>query len=123
MDEYAVSGPLIVDDNKITVSSIRDPSHGGPAARLQSLNPLRTPLGWKTAVDDTNQWIQVDLGKSMIIRGVTTMGSVSRQEWVTSYNILYRLNTQEDFYQEPYGNVKVKKTLLYVEIPCTIEYL
>ncbi|XP_062577533.1 uncharacterized protein LOC134239370 [Saccostrea cucullata] len=105
-DEYAVSGPLIVDDNKITVSSMSDPNHSNTAARLHSLQPLKLPQGWKAAVDDSNQWIQVDLGKSMKIRGITTMGSAIRQEWVTSYNVIYRVDTQENFYQEPYGNVK-----------------
>lgn len=106
-DEYAVSGPLIVDDNQITVSSVLNPTHGNSAARLQSLNPMQTPMGWKPAVDDSKQWIQVNLGKPMIIRGITTRGSSSRQEWVTSYTVMYGVNALENFYQEPYGNVKV----------------
>lgn len=123
MDEYVVSGLLIVDNNKIIVFFISDFSYGGLAVRFQSLNFLRIFLGWKVVVDDINQWIQVDLGKFMIIRGVIIMGSVFRQEWVIFYNILYRLNMQEDFYQEFYGNVKVKKIFLYVEIFCIFEYL
>lgn len=102
-----MSGPLIVDDNQITVSSVLNPTHGNSAARLQSLNPMQTPMGWKPAVDDSKQWIQVNLGKPMIIRGITTRGSSSRQEWVTSYTVMYGVNALENFYQEPYGNVKV----------------
>jgi hypothetical protein len=108
-DEYAVSGPLIADDNKINVSSMHDPIHSNAAARIHSINPLKVPMGWKAAVDDSNQWIQVDLGKTMIIRGITTMGSAVRQEWVTSYNVIYHVDTTENYYQEPYANVKVKQ--------------
>ncbi|KAK3100720.1 hypothetical protein FSP39_024244 [Pinctada imbricata] len=105
--DYGMSGPLIVTDQSITVSSMSDPYHNGNAARIRPIDINVSPRGWEALNDDSNQWIKVDLGKSMIIRGITTMGSPTKQEWVTSYKVSFSTGSVDYYYQEPYGNVFV----------------
>ena len=61
--DYGVSGPLIVPQNAITVSSMADPRHNGNAARINTVDVNVVPGGWEALTDDSNQWIKVDLGK------------------------------------------------------------
>ncbi|KAJ8297631.1 hypothetical protein KUTeg_024162 [Tegillarca granosa] len=87
--DYAVSGPLIVMDVQFRTSSNSDSNHAGPAARLSPIRQGVQIACWRPASMDTNQYIQVDLGNTLIIRGVTTMGNPDAQEWVTEYQISY----------------------------------
>lgn len=96
-------------DVQIRTSTNADTNHTGPAARLSPIRPGVQIACWKPAVMDTNQYIQVDLGNILVIRGVTTMGNPDAQEWVTVYQVSYgmQVNSVSNYYQEPFGTVKV----------------
>ena len=57
--DYAVSGPLVVMDNMLSVSSILDVAHDKGSARLQPVD-VNVPVScWKPLSSDTSQYIQV----------------------------------------------------------------
>ncbi|KAK7097925.1 hypothetical protein V1264_004829 [Littorina saxatilis] len=111
--DYAVSGPLIVPDDNITVSSVSDPQHDAFGARLHVIAVDMKLSCWRPATLDTSQWIQVDFERVEVLRGVSTRGNPTAAEWVTSYLLLFRPDVSKDGdvsfkpYEEPYGTVKV----------------
>ncbi|KAL4230751.1 hypothetical protein ACF0H5_011126 [Mactra antiquata] len=107
--DYAVSGPLIADDSRLQASGTYDVAHDAKSARLRQVTPSVLPACWKPMTSDTNQWIRVDLGNVMVIRGVTIKGNPTAQEWVTQYKLKYSttLDSGTLYYQEPYGRPKV----------------
>ncbi len=64
--------------------------HGPPNARMGS---TATVSNWSAGDNNPNQWIQVDLGLSYLLRAIGTRGrSRDLDQWVTSY----RLSTSID---------------------------
>jgi len=57
--DYGISGPLVIEDSKLTASSVYDLVHDAMTARLRPVTAGITPLCWKPSTSDTNQWIQV----------------------------------------------------------------
>ncbi|XP_021363194.1 uncharacterized protein LOC110456661, partial [Mizuhopecten yessoensis] len=108
--DYSVSGPLVAPDTAITSSTNSDPAHSAAAGRLHPITANAPPSCWRARSSDSNlQWLQVDLGKSAIIRGVTTAGNPDAQEWVGQFKVLYNLGGPShnfNYYSEPYGRIK-----------------
>lgn len=61
--------------------------HGPPNARYDQVT---TNSNWSSAGNNPDQWLQVDLGGSAIIRAIGTKGrSRGASQWVTSYKLQY----------------------------------
>lgn len=46
--------------------------------------------GWAAAINDVNQWLQIDLGNRFAnVTGVATQGRDLVGQWVTKYNLHY----------------------------------
>lgn len=108
--DYSMSGPLVVPSTSITSSTSSDSNHAAPAGRLHPIRTNTAPSCWRAqSTTSSNEWFQVDLGKSRIIRGITTAGNPDAQEWVTQYKLLYNIHGPRynfNYYSEPYGKVK-----------------
>uniref|UniRef100_A0A2C9K8W0 Uncharacterized protein n=1 Tax=Biomphalaria glabrata TaxID=6526 RepID=A0A2C9K8W0_BIOGL len=107
--EYALSGPLIVSDEQITSSSSK-PGYLPLNARLEPVRQDQQLSYWMPNNSDTSPWIQVDLGKLRLIRGVTLEGNSMFNNYVTKFQLQFSQTTNiSDFitYTEPYGSVKI----------------
>lgn len=105
-----MNGPLFVGDGAFNVSSSQDPLHVGEDSRINPTHSISHPNGWEANKTSglPNEWISVDLGNVMTIRGITTYGQADAPNWVTSYNMSYsRDGITYVYYQQPYGTIKV----------------
>ncbi|XP_076467662.1 uncharacterized protein LOC143298664 [Babylonia areolata] len=108
--DYAVSGPLVVMEGGFRASSMSDFLHSPSSARLRPLSQNTAPSCWRakeSSLDPAHPpWVEVDLGGIKLLRGVTVMGNPDADEYVTSFQLQYRLNDGSNSYvayQEPYG--------------------
>ena len=77
-----------IADEAITTSSVLDEFHGPSRSRLNT-KPEGEQMGaWAAKDNDENQWLQVDLGKTVEVTRVGTQGSGdSAEHRVTSYTL------------------------------------
>lgn len=88
-----------IKDSQISASSNYPENHYG------DYEPRRGRLfasggggHWAAASSRANEWIQVDLGRATTIYGIVTQGTyLDHNQYVTSYNILYRTENSEAF--------------------------
>lgn len=73
----------------ITASSKWDKNHAPYLARLGRLRRGRLMGAWSAKRNNHNQFIQVDLLRSMKITGVATQGRAEAAQWVTAFYFLY----------------------------------
>ena len=73
----------------ITASSQWDKNHAPYLARLERLRRGRLMGAWSAKRNNHNQFIQVDLLRSMKITGVATQGRAEAAQWVTAFYFLY----------------------------------
>ena len=73
----------------ITASSQWDKNHAPYLARLERLRRGRLMGAWSAKKNNHNQFIQVDLLRSMKITGVATQGRAEAAQWVTAFYFLY----------------------------------
>lgn len=73
----------------ITASSQWDKNHAPYLARLGRLRRGRLMGAWSAKRNNHNQFIQVDLLRSMKITGVATQGRTEAAQWVTAFYLLY----------------------------------
>ncbi len=78
-----------IRDNDITASSELKADHGARNARLNQLSQSDRIGAWSAEMSDTEQWIQVNLTESQLVRGVMTQGRADCDEWVTKYTVQY----------------------------------
>merc|ERR1712038_392925 len=66
-------------------------------------------VGVNRQIHDPSQWIQVDLGKEKEIHGIMTQGSGSARwsQYVTTFKILYRSSTTDEFKYAENGDGEV----------------
>ena len=103
---------LIPKDSANRASSQYSLRHRAQNARLNSRKGPGRSGAWLARKKNSNQWIQVDIGKLGKITGVATQGRQDAWEWVTRY-ILYFSNNGFRFY--PYrvnGRVKASSGLI-----------
>ena len=94
-----------IHDSQLTVSSQRTWTkkiyyHGAINARLNHWESNKKAGGWRAGIDDSKQWIQVNLRAVMWVSGVMTQGrnSVNHLQWVTGFRVQYRrFDTQWTF--------------------------
>ncbi|XP_072033326.1 uncharacterized protein [Amphiura filiformis] len=81
-----------ISDNQITASSIFDSNHGATNARLNRPAQSGTTGAWSALHTDANQWIQANLGHSMVVSGVKTQGRAEHSQWVTQFKVQYSID-------------------------------
>lgn len=99
-----------ITDDQISASSQYSEAHGWVRARLNLGIDSKGNGGWSAKKSDPNQWIQVDLGKIMTVKGVATQGRAgSYRQFVTKYNLKYSDDGQTfiDYKQEGKTSAKV----------------
>ncbi|XP_033109082.1 SCO-spondin-like [Anneissia japonica] len=86
--------PLGVEDgtipsDQLTVSSVYNDHtwYGADRGRLNAEEENAGYGGWSAKANDSNPWIQADLGILNEVTGVITQGSNDWNEWVTSYEV------------------------------------
>ena len=78
---------LLVSGGQLTASSEYSANH---AASQGVLNNQKNSGSWSARTNDYNQWLQVDLGKTMKVTRVATQGRYSGyNQWVTKYKLQY----------------------------------
>ena len=79
-----------ISDGQVSASSALYDTHQG---RLNVKYPAGLAGGWLAEVNDSNQWLQVDLlGVNVTVTGVATQGRSDADEWVTRYKIQHSEN-------------------------------
>ena len=73
----------------ITASSQWDKNHASWLARLGNMRRGRLMSAWSAKKNNYNQWIQVDLHRSMKVTGLATQGRYEAAQWVTAFYVLY----------------------------------
>ena len=109
-----------IPDADITASSnfVAQGGYAGistPAdGRLNKIPPDDITIGaWQPIVKDTNQWIQVDLGKPTYVYGVLMQGRQDHSnQWVTKYKVQYEPPSQASLVdvQNQLGETQVRNT-------------
>ena len=83
--------------------------HAPFLGRLHRRKRGRFVGAWCARHNNHNQWLQVDLGRTMKITGIVTQGRQDRDQWVTAFWVYYGLNgVQFSRVTEWWDNVKVK---------------
>ena len=102
-----------ISDTEITASSEWSYDEAAFQGRLNLQETAFTSGGWGAEVNDSNQWLQVDLSSRYSkVTGVATQGNGYDDEWVTTYKLQYSDDGLSfTYYREP-GETrdKVKST-------------
>ena len=88
---------LGMEDRRIPDSSINASSslHWGLHPSLVRLNSNDS---WMAAYNDTKPWLQIDLGKDVVIKKIATQGRPNnRSMWVKTYTLSSRANEETDW--------------------------
>lgn len=76
-----------ISNGQMSASSQHNSVSGANRARLNIQGGVG---GWVTAINDENQWFQVDLGNQLTtVTGVATQGRYDIGHWIISYNLQY----------------------------------
>lgn len=78
-----------IKDAQITASSEYSVQHAAKFGRLNFKASGSKQGGWSAAYTAANQWIQVDLVKYFIVKGIATQGRNGYNQWVTKYKLQY----------------------------------
>ena len=78
-----------IKNKAMTASSSFNNAHAPFLGRLHRRKRGRFMGAWCARHNNHNQWLQVDLGRTMKIIGMATQGQQDRSRWVTSYWVLY----------------------------------
>lgn len=78
-----------ISDDKITASTELN-NHHAFQGRLHFPNAGKIAGCWAAAINDVNQWLQVDLGNRFSnVTGVATQGRDRFAQWVAKYKLHY----------------------------------
>ena len=92
----------------MTASSSYNNLHAPFLGRLHRAKRGRYVGAWCARHNNHNQWLQVDLGRTMKITGIATQGRQDADQWVTAYWVYYSLNgVQFSRIKEWWDTVKV----------------
>lgn len=79
-----------IPDERISVSSQVDNKHAASLGRLHLVRSGSKRGSWAAGTNDTNQWLQVDLGSIYTrVTGVATQGRNDYPQRVTRYKLQY----------------------------------
>ena len=96
----------LLPNSAITASSV----YGTPnrhGAWLARLNNVRNSGAWSAASNKAGQWLQIDLGEERLLTNFATQGRPSSPQWVTSYTIMFSLDSVKWEEYKENGVVKV----------------
>ena len=92
----------------MTASSSYNVFHGPFLARLHRTRTGRYMGAWVARIRNSNQWLQVALGRPMTITGIATQGRHDANQWVTRYLVAFSQDNMHFEYYMEYGTFKVK---------------
>ena len=92
----------------MTASSSYNVFHGAFLARLHRTRTGRYMGAWVARIRNSNQWLQVALGRPMTITGIATQGRHDANQWVTRYLVAFSQDNMHFEYYMEYGTFKVK---------------
>ena len=78
-----------IKDSQITAYSEYSVQHAAKFGRLYFKASDSKQGGWSAGYTAANQWIQVDLRKYTIVKGIATQGRNGYSQWVTKYKLQY----------------------------------
>ena len=91
----------------MTASSTVNAYLGPYRARLHISGSGRFKGAWVPKIRNSNQWLQITLGRPMKITGIATQGRADAKQFVTRYLVAFSQdNVHFEYYME-YGNFKV----------------
>lgn len=76
-----------IKNSAMTASSQWDANHAAWLARLHRPRRGRFMGAWSSRHKNHNQWLQIDMGRSMKVTGIATQGRQDADQWVTAYYI------------------------------------
>ena len=78
----------VISDTQITSSSELSDTSTAIYARFNQLSEINgTNDAWIAAINDKNQWVEVNLYRQTVITGVIMQGNPSSDKWVTKYKV------------------------------------
>jgi len=93
-----VQDPILIPDDRLTASGILNGARANNGPKIGRLFGTTGAGAWKPQINDTNQWIQVNLGEDVEIHGVATQGAQQEEEnYVTTYSVKYRASNDTVF--------------------------
>ncbi|XP_048581543.1 uncharacterized protein LOC125561361 [Nematostella vectensis] len=106
--ESCDQSPLGLEDHRIsnshiTSSSKRDQNSPAHHGRLG----FTSANAWCAANDDTQPWIQFDLGADHVVCAIATQGDSKSHSWVTSYKVMYSDDAAKWFHYSEAASGKV----------------
>ena len=90
-----------IGNSQITASSTWSTSLSTKQARLNGFS------SWSARQQDTNQWVQIDLGKEEAVAAIATQGRRNAKEWVKTYSVSYSSDGVNFHYYKINGIVMV----------------
>ncbi len=101
-----------IKDSALSASTNHDANHAAKLGRLNLVAPSGHSGAWCAKTLDTNQWIQIDLGRPTTVTKVATQGRQDGwqdccDQWVTSYAVSYSLISPYWVYHMNHGQKKV----------------
>ena len=105
--------PLGMEDRRILSGHLRASSsynynHGPDRARLNIYAGHGRTGAWVARHRNTKQWLQIDLRKISVIKGIATQGRREAHQWVKSYTMSYSVKGLRFRMYTAYGRVKVR---------------
>ena len=102
----------VIPDVQIRASSNRDSSHTAKEGRLYNTK------SWCAGGNGTDEYLQVDLGKTVTITGLATQADPRGTGWVKSYSIGYSNDGKE--WRKIQTDLVINVSLFYVTIVSVI---
>jgi hypothetical protein len=81
-----ISNTTVIPDNMLTASSFYSNTRSSAKARLVGSS------SWRPRDDDTNPWLQIDLGEIHYVCAVATQGDPNSDERTKKYKIQWTAN-------------------------------
>ncbi|XP_072025093.1 uncharacterized protein [Amphiura filiformis] len=108
IDPFGMESGLIID-NQITASTASSDTSSAIYARYNQLPEVNGTTGaWMAGVSDSNQWLQINLFRQMMVTGVNMQGNPSADQWVTRYKVEISLDhTIWEYVHDEYGEIEV----------------
>lgn len=97
-----------IKNTAMTASSSYNVFHGPFLARLHRTRTGRYMGAWVARIRNSNQWLQVALGRPMTITGISTQGRHDANQWVTRYLVAFSQDNMHFEYYMEYGTFKVR---------------
>jgi len=93
-----------ISDAQISASSRRNAHHAAVQARLHYKASGVKEGGWSAGIKNGNQWLQVDLGAEISVKGIATQGMNNHNQWVTAYKLEYSNDGTSFLYYKDSGS-------------------